>query len=320
MASEANVTSAPRTGAITREVFRAQLLNPWPRITLRSVVVGIVLIATLIWSLQGTGFSLIQLGQGVPTMYEFLVRLFGFEITSGVIACPETRPCGPQFDITPLQIAVPGLLQLWLGAEVTVSMPRVVPYLVETLQMAIVGTLGGILLSIPFGLLAARNTTPHPWVYQVTRMLLNINRSIPDIIFALIFVAAVGLGPFGGVLALAVGSVGSLAKLYAESIEQIDPQQVQAVRATGAGSMQLFIYGVAPQAMPLVVSYSLLLFEHNVRSATILGLVGAGGVGFILTKYINLFQYANLMGALILVVMMVIVIDRVSDYLRKKLI
>jgi phosphonate transport system permease protein len=152
------------------------------------------------------------------------------------------------------------------------------------------------------------------------RMLLNINRAIPDIIFALIFVAAVGLGPFGGVLALAIGSIGSTAKQYAEAIEAIDPQQVQALYATGANRFQTYVYGVMPQVLPVVASYSLLLFEHNVRSATILGLVGAGGVGFILTKYISLFQYRDLMGALIFVIIMVAVIDRISDYLRTKVI
>jgi phosphonate transport system permease protein len=151
-------------------------------------------------------------------------------------------------------------------------------------------------------------------------MLLNINRAIPEIIFALIFVAAVGLGPFGGVLALAIGSIGFMGKLYAEAIEAIDPQQVLAVKATGAGRIQSFLYGAVPQALPLVASYSLLLFENNVRSATILGLVGAGGVGFVLNKYLALFQYQKLMGALILIIIAVTLIDRISAHLRSKII
>ena len=120
--------------------------------------------------------------------------------------------------------------------------------IIETVQMAIIGTAGAIVLAMPFGLLAARNTSPHPWIYQGTRMLLNANRALPEIVYALIFVAAVGLGPFGGVLALAIGSVGSMGKLYAESIESIDPQQVLAVRATGSNGLLTFIYAVIPQA------------------------------------------------------------------------
>jgi phosphonate transport system permease protein len=280
----------------TREEFRAKLLSPWPRIGVTTVLVALVCLALIAWGVEGTNASPGELIEGAPNIANFVSRLFP-----------------PRFDVQPWNIVLPG------GVEFTPQAPRVIPYLVETIQMAIIGTLLGVIMSLPFGLLAARNTSPHPVVYSITRMLLNVNRAIPDIIFALIFVAAVGLGPFGGVLALAVGSVGSLAKLYAESIEAIDPQQVAAVRATGASQMQAFMFGVAPQALPLVASYSLLYFEVNVRSATILGLVGAGGVGFILGKYISLFQYKELMGALIFIIIMVTLIDRFSDYLRKRL-
>jgi phosphonate transport system permease protein len=132
-------------------------------------------------------------------------------------------------------------------------------------------------------------------------------------------VAAVGLGPFGGVLALAIGSIGFMAKVYAEAIEAIDPQQVQAVRATGAGRLQTIVYAVVPQAMPMIASYSLLLFESNVRSATMLGIVGAGGIGFELQKFMSLFQYQALTGALIVIIIVVTVIDRASDRIRRSI-
>jgi phosphonate transport system permease protein len=186
--------------------------------------------------------------------------------------------------------------------------------------MAVIGTTLSIFLAIPFGLLAARNVSPHPLVYQVTRFLMNIIRSIPEIIIALVFVAAVGLGPFGGVMALAIAAIGSVARLYAESIEQIDPQQVMAVRATGAQGMQILSFGVLPQVLPLVTSYSLSLFEHNLRAASILGLVGAGGAGFLLSKYMALFQYQQLMGAVLVLVLTVTVVDRLSARLRKSII
>lgn len=300
MASEVQ----PRATALpARPVARDELLNPWPQVGARQVITWVVVAVALLWSLDGTDANLGTLAEGVPNMADFVQRLFP-----------------PRFDVQPVEIAVPAPLQGVLGEGVTLSVPRVVPYLIETLQMAVVGTLLGVVLSVPLGLLAARNVAPYPWVYTTARLVLNINRAIPDIIYALIFVAAVGLGPFGGVLALAVGAVGTLSKLYAESIEAIDPQQALAVRATGAGRMQTFMFGVLPQALPLMASYSLLLFEGNVRSATILGLVGAGGVGFILSKYISLFQYRELMGALIFIIIMVTLIDWLSGWLRKKLI
>lgn len=204
--------------------------------------------------------------------------------------------------------------------EILIGYPVIIDSIIETGQIAVVGTLVSILVSIPFALLAARNTTPHPIVYQVTRLFLNLVRSIPTLIYALIMVSAVGLGPFAGVLALVVGSVGSLGKLFAESFEQIDPNQVAAVRATGAGSIQVFNFAVLPQAFPLLATYALITFESNVRDSTILGIVGAGGVGFIIQKYASLFQLQRLMGAVIIIAIMVTIIDRFSDYIRKRII
>lgn len=204
--------------------------------------------------------------------------------------------------------------------EILLGYPIILNSIFETIQIAIIGTLGAVLLSLPFALLAARNISPHPVVYQITRLFLNINRSIPTLIWALIMVSAVGLGPFAGVMALIIGSIGSTARLYAESFEQIDPNQVAAVRATGANGLKVFNYGVLPQAFPLLATYSLVSFEHNVRDSTILGIVGAGGVGFIIQKYTALFQFQRLMGAVIIIAILVTVIDRISAYLRKQII
>ncbi|MBC8075510.1 MAG: phosphonate ABC transporter, permease protein PhnE [Chloroflexales bacterium] len=302
MASKAT-TTRPAPQVLTREEFRERLYRPLPQFKLRTVLVIVAAVLFILWGLEGTNASPAALVEGIPNIADFISRLFP-----------------PRFDPVTRPWVVPALLQPLFGESLSLTYPSIFPYVIETVQMALIGTLLAIFLSAPFGLLAARNTAPHPFIYSAMRMLLNINRAIPDIIFALVFVAAVGLGPFGGVLALAIGSIGSTGKLYAEAIEAIDPRQVQAVRATGANRLQSFRYGVVPQALPLVASYSLLLFEHNVRSATILGLVGAGGVGFILSKYISLFQYRDLMGALIWIILMVAVIDRISDYLRKKII
>lgn len=204
--------------------------------------------------------------------------------------------------------------------EILVGWPTMFRYVVETVQMALIGTIGTIFLSIPFGLLAARNVTPSPAIYQGTRLFLNANRAIPELVYGIIFVGAVGPNAFAGVLALMVGSIGSMGKLFAESIEAIDPDQVAAVRATGASGLQVFNYAVIPQAFPLIASYSLLVFESNVRAATILGLVGAGGVGLIIQTYLAQFQYQRLMGATIIIIIVVTLIDRLSNMIRKRII
>jgi phosphonate transport system permease protein len=291
------------------DAARRDLLRPWPRITLRTIAALLTIFAVLAWGMNGTNARPGELIAGLPSIADFIRRLFP-----------------PMFDTVPLPLALPafelfGLSIPSLGwPAVTLPFPEVVTAIIETVQMALIGTVIGVILAAPFGLLAARNTSPHPWIYQSTRLLLNANRALPEILYALVFVAAVGLGPFGGVLALALGAVGSMGKLYAEAIESIDPQQVLAVRATGANSLLTFIYGVVPQALPLIASYSLLLFEGNIRHASILGLVGAGGIGFLIGKYMALFQYTRLMGAVILLVITVTIIDRVSDALRKRII
>lgn len=291
------------------DLLSADLLTPWPRLRLGSLITAILLLAFVLWGVRGTDVRPGELVEGIPNIIDFITRLFP-----------------PEFDTMPVALATPTFTLLGITVPsvgfpgVTLPFPEVMLAIIETVQMAIIGTLIGVVLAAPFGLLAARNTAPHPWVYQGTRMLLNANRALPEIVYALVFVAAVGLGPFGGVLALAIGSVGSVGKLYAEAIEQIDPQQVLAVRATGARRLLVFIYSVIPQALPVIASYSLLLFEGNIRHASILGIVGAGGIGFTIGKYMALFQYTRLMGAVILLIITITVIDRISDSLRKRII
>lgn len=239
-------------------------------------------------------------------------------------AMPETTMSEAEAATQTSKVASEAVAKPWFSFEPSalnrVWVPGILPFVIETLQMAIVGTLLALFMAIPFGLLAARNTSPHPVVYQITRLVMNANRAVPELIFALIFVAAVGLGPFTGVLALGIASVGSLGRLYSEAIEQIDPQQVLAVRATGASPLHVFAYSVVPQVLPLMATYSLGYFEHNVRAATILGVVGAGGVGLRLNQYIGLFQFRELMGAVIVLVIAVTIIDRLSARVRARII
>jgi phosphonate transport system permease protein len=291
------------------QIDRERLLDPLPRLRTRTVVFGAALLLFYAWGFAGAQVRLTALAEGLPNIVDFIRRLM-----PPTWKTVETPLATPPLAL-PFGLAIPSI-----GARhATVAVPEIVFAIIETIQMAVVGTTIGVVISLPFGLLAARNTAPSRWVYRTARMLMNFLRAVPEIILGLIFVAAVGLGPFAGVLALSIGAVGFMGKQYAEAIEAIDPQQVLAVSATGAGRLQTFAYGVVPQALPLVASYSLLLFETNVRQATMLGIVGAGGVGFVLNKYMALFQYQNLMGALILIVLVVTGIDRISDAIRKRL-
>jgi phosphonate transport system permease protein len=191
--------------------------------------------------------------------------------------------------------------------------------LLVTIQIAVWGTALAIVCSAPLGLLASSNLTPW-WVHQPVRRVLDACRSINEMVFALVFVVAVGLGPFAGVLALWVHTTGTLAKLYSEAVEAIDPQPVDGIRATGAHPLAEVLYGVLPQVMPLWISYTLYRFESNVRSASVVGMVGAGGIGMVLWEVIRGFQYARTSAVLLMLVVAVSVLDVFSGWLRRKLI
>ena len=188
--------------------------------------------------------------------------------------------------------------------------------MVVTVQIAIWGTAMAIVCAIPLGILCSENIVPW-WVYQPVRRVMDAFRSINEMVFAMLFVLAVGLGPFAGVLALFIGTVGVLAKLFAEAVEAIDPGPIEGVRATGASALQEVIFGVIPQVLPLWISYSLYRFESNVRSATVVGMVGAGGIGVILWESIRGFQFQQTCALLIVIIVVVSVIDILSQRLRK---
>jgi len=185
-----------------------------------------------------------------------------------------------------------------------------------TVQIAIWGTLLAIVAAIPLGLLCASNVVS-PWVYQPVRRLMDALRAINEMVFAMLFIVAVGLGPFAGVLALFVHTTGTLAKLFSEAVEAVDPRPIEGIRSTGAHPMAEIVYGILPQVMPLWVSYSLYRFESNVRSASVVGMVGAGGIGVILYEVIRGFQYSQTCAVLIILIATVTIIDLISSYLRK---
>jgi phosphonate transport system permease protein len=187
-----------------------------------------------------------------------------------------------------------------------------------TIQMALWGTALAIAIAIPLGLAAARNVTP-VWVQQPVRRLLDILRSVPDLVIGAIFVAAIGLGPFAGVMALAVNTGGVLGKLFSEAVEAIDPGPVEGIRATGAGPLHELVWGVVPQVAPLWTSYALYRFESNARSATVLSLIGAGGIGQPLFDSINSFAFAQTSAIVIVIVVAVSGIDLLSQLIRGRL-
>lgn len=188
-----------------------------------------------------------------------------------------------------------------------------------TVQIAVWGTALSIVTAIPFGILSSENVAPW-WVYQPIRRLMDAARAINEMVFAMLFVVAVGLGPFAGVLALWIHTTGILAKLFSEAVEAIDPRPVEGVRATGATPLQEVIFGIIPQVLPLWISYSLYRFESNVRSATVLGIVGAGGIGMVLWEAIRGFYYAETAAVLIIIVISVSILDIISQRLRKMVI
>jgi phosphonate transport system permease protein len=173
-----------------------------------------------------------------------------------------------------------------------------------------------IICAIPFGLLCAENIAP-AWVYQPTRRLMDAFRAINEMVFAMLFIVAVGLGPFAGVMALWIHTTGVLAKLFAEAVEAIDPRPVEGVRATGANALEEILYGVIPQVLPLWISYSLYRFESNVRSASVVGMVGAGGIGVVLHESIRGFDYAETSAILLIIIVSVTLIDVVSARVRR---
>jgi phosphonate transport system permease protein len=270
----------PKAREIPASIRSSPLAEPLTRPSWRTLFRAAIVLAVLVWAWRGTGITPGALLEGLPDMANFVSRLF---------------PPNPA------------------------AVPDAIGPILETVQMAIVGTLLAIVIAFPLSLLAAANVSPHPTVYQAARFVLNIGRTVPELVLALAFVAAVGLGAFPGTLALALHSVFTLSKVFAESIEAVNPRPVEAVRGVGATAPQVITYAMIPQALPTMLSYGLLYWESNIRAATVLGLVGAGGIGFKIQIAMRLFQYHDLTTYVIMLILMVTVIDRVSAYLRARI-
>ena len=274
-------TEQPRIGGVV------------PRFSWRPALVVLVILGLTGWSVAGTGFDLLELATSAGPIERFISEMFPPDLSSRT-----------------LQTTGKGIL--------------------ETFQMSFLGALIGAVLAFPLAALATAESTTagasrgerllRLVPYHLSRFILNVFRSVPDILWALVFVVALGLGPFPGTLALAVHSAGILGKLYSETLEAVPSRPVEALRATGAGTLQAFLFGRLPQAMSGFTSLTLYQWECNIRSATILGFVGAGGIGQQILISMNLFDYpkvATLVGATIIVVLLV---DRFSAAVRKRLV
>ncbi len=200
------------------------------------------------------------------------------------------------------------------------ALPQIWPPLLQTIQIAYVATIIGAVIAIPLVFLASANTAVDPVSMWLARTLLTVLRSIPDLLWAALFVAVLGLGALPGVVALTLFSIGVLAKLGSETVESIDPGPLEALKAVGAGRNRTIVFAVVPQIAATMVSYMLYVFEINVRASVVIGFVGAGGIGVLLQTYMNFFDYPGL-GALILVIFIVVLaIDGLSVWARSRLI
>jgi phosphonate transport system permease protein len=191
-------------------------------------------------------------------------------------------------------------------------LPAFLGALAETLGMAFLGVLLASLVALPMAALAARSVSPTPLLRSLTRRFLDLLRGIDVLIWAMVFVSAVGLGPFAGVLAIAIGETGVLGKLFADALDDVDRGVRNSVRATGAGRLGILRFASFPQAFPVMANQALYYFESNVRSATILGIVGAGGIGFQLADRIRMNEWQQVAALIVLILFAVIVIDRIS--------
>ncbi len=250
------------------------------RFTANRMMIAVVLIAVYWWSIEGTGFSVVEIAKGLPALWEMGGHMFPPDLGYA--------------------------LRLWR------------PF-IETVQIGVLATIIGSVFAIPVGFLAARNMS-HPLIYYPVRLVLTVMRAISEVIWALLFVVAVGLGPMAGVLALIIFAVGVQSKLIAEAVEAVDPGPLEAIRATGARPWKVFLYGAWPQVIPLYLTYALYYWDHNTRAATILGFVGAGGLGYVLFDAIRLYQFERATTAIILMILLITAIDWFCHFLRKKII
>lgn len=250
------------------------------RARIKKISVALIIIAIYVWSSRGVGFNIVEIVRDLPLFFSLL----------GEMVPPN-----------------------WAYGR------RVIPALIETIQIAVMSTIIGTFFAVPLTLLAARNTSPNRLLYFAAKGLMNLLRTIPELLYASILVAGVGLGAFSGMLALVIFSTAVISKLTSESLESIDGGPMEAIAAAGGNRLEVIRYAVVPQILPAFGSYSLYVFEINIRVSTVLGLVGAGGIGVPLQTSLNLFRYQNAATIILVTFVFVMLIDYASTRLRERL-
>ena len=282
-----------------------------------------LLLAVLVlgWSIHGAKIRPGELLDGIPQIFLTLGRMFPPDFSkiteSKNYFLPDTLSWRDLLVPLPLADEQARTRQRWWDN----TFPQtVIGATLETVQMALAGTFLALLVAFPVGFLAARNTTPHRFVYYGVRTFLNLVRTIPDLALGLLFVAAVGLGAFAGTLALAVHTATVLGKLLSESVENIDEGVVEAIRATGAGYTQILSFAVLPQILPDLISFTLYRLETNIRAASVLGLIGAGGIGYLMNTSFRTFQYQEAAAIVLVLIALVMLVDYLSSRLRARVV
>ncbi|MBD2682825.1 MULTISPECIES: phosphonate ABC transporter, permease protein PhnE [Nostoc] len=243
------------------------------------LLIVLIVVVVYAWALRGIKVDFELLTSSWPYITDFISRLF-----------PP--------DLTVVDIAIKALI--------------------ETIQMSLWGTTIGAIISLPIAVASASNVAP-PWLQLLANFLQNAVRSVPSIILGLIFVAATGLGAPAGTLALGIYTIGYLAKFYQQAIEAVDARSLESLKVMNASKFQTVQYGILPQVLPLGLGYTLWMFEYNIRAASVLGVVGAGGIGFQLKSYIDGFEYNKATTMMLLLLVVVTVIDVFSSKLRQQL-
>ena len=295
---------------------------PAPPKRSRSFYAALVLAVVILgWSIHGAKIRPGELLDGIPQIFLTLGRMFPPDFSkiteSKNYFLPETLSWRDLLLPLPVGGAQARARQRWWDN----TFPQtVIGATLETVQMALAGTFLALLVAFPLGFLAARNTTPHRFVYYGVRSCLNLVRTIPDLALGLLFVAAVGLGAFAGTLALAVHTATVLGKLLSESVENIDEGVVEAIRATGAGYAQILSFAVLPQILPDLISFTLYRLETNIRAASVLGLIGAGGIGYLMNTSFRTFQYQEAAAIVLVLIALVMLVDYLSSRLRARVV
>ena len=198
--------------------------------------------------------------------------------------------------------------------------PKTVEPLIETIQIAIISTIVGCAIALPLSFIASRVTTPGAWAMRIDRWALNIIRALPDLLYAMVFVAALSIGPTPGILALILFNIGVMAKLLSETVDAVDVGPMEAAQAAGATHWQTIRSSVFPQVTPNYVSFALYIFELNIRASFVIGLVGAGGIGQLLNTQMRFFNYGNVGLIIFEIFIIVLLIELASNNLRRRLV